>query len=120
MRLALVTIFVGFLAASGEVSAQQYRYMDSSGNINFVDSLSDVPRRYREQIVPPTPTPVLDRRGLQEKKRLENQARRDQMAAERQERIDKQRHEREKRERLRVERERLRREQQRSGFKRDL
>ncbi|MFO0417487.1 MAG: hypothetical protein ACK5Y6_09385 [Pseudomonadota bacterium] len=120
MRIAFISIFVGFLAVSCDVAAQQYRYMDSSGNINFVDSLSDVPRRYREQIVPPTPTPVLDRRGLQEKRRLENQARREQMAAERQERVEKQRQEREERERLRVERERLRREQQRSGFRREL
>ena len=57
------------IATPFEVQAQRYRYMDSSGNIHFVDSLADVPRQYREQLVPPTPTPVLDARQRKELQR---------------------------------------------------
>ncbi len=46
--------------------SQQFRYMDNSGNIHFVESINDVPRQYRHQIVPPTPTPVLDARQKKE------------------------------------------------------
>jgi type IV secretory pathway VirB10-like protein len=61
---------------TGDAHAQRYRYMDGSGNIHFVDSLSDVPRQYREQLVPPTPTPVLDARQRRElQQRQERQAR---------------------------------------------
>ncbi len=49
--------------------AQQFRYMDNSGNIHFVESINDVPRQYRHQIVPPTPTPVLDARQKKELQR---------------------------------------------------
>jgi hypothetical protein len=43
--------------------------MDSSGNIHFVDSWKQVPREFREQIVPPTPTPVLDERAKKDLQR---------------------------------------------------
>lgn len=58
-------VVVGALCAQ----AQQFRYMDHSGNIHFVESLNDVPRQYRHQIVPPTPTPVLDARQKKELQR---------------------------------------------------
>jgi hypothetical protein len=56
-------------ASPFDAQAQRYRYMDSSGNIHFVDSLGDVPRQYRQQLVAPTPTPVLDQRQRQELQR---------------------------------------------------
>lgn len=57
------------MACASIAQAQRYRYMDSSGNIHFVDALNDVPRQYRQQIVPPTPTPVLDARQKKELQR---------------------------------------------------
>ncbi len=71
-----------------DAHAQQYRYMDSSGNIHFVDSLGDVPRQYRQQLVPPTPTPVLDarqRRELQQRKEREQKERQHQIEAKKRE-----------------------------------
>lgn len=62
---------------------QQMRYMDSSGNLHFVDNLKQVPRQYREQIVPPTPTPVLDKKALQQKRYEEQVALRERQAEER-------------------------------------
>ena len=73
---------------NSDAHAQRYRYMDGSGNIHFVDSLSDVPRQYREQLVPPTPTPVLDdrqRRELQQRKEREVRERQRQIDAKKRE-----------------------------------
>ena len=39
------------------IHAQAVHYQDESGNIYFVDSIYDVPERYRKQVVTPTPTP---------------------------------------------------------------
>jgi hypothetical protein len=99
--------------------AQQHRYMDSSGNIHFVDSLSQVPQRYREQVVPPTPTPVLDRRGLQMKKRAEMQAARQKMMEDKRKRAEQIQAQREQaRDELRKKRQ-LQRERQSSSFPRN-
>lgn len=62
-------LVVACLLAPCEVSAQRYRYMDGSGNIHFVDSWKQVPREFREQIVPPTPTPMLDKKAQRELQR---------------------------------------------------
>ena len=62
-KIAAVTCIALVVASSFlpvDASAQRYRYMDSSGNIHFVESWKQVPREFRDQIVPPTPTPVLD------------------------------------------------------------
>jgi type IV secretory pathway VirB10-like protein len=83
----LLASTVFFLCVT-DAHAQQHRYMDSSGNIHFVDSLSDVPRQYREQLVPPTPTPVLDarqRKELQHRKEREVRDRQRQMEAKKRE-----------------------------------
>jgi type IV secretory pathway VirB10-like protein len=64
-------------------AAQQVRYMDSSGNIHFVDNVNKVPQRYREQVMTPTPVPVLDRKALAEKRRQEQQVLREKKAEER-------------------------------------
>jgi type IV secretory pathway VirB10-like protein len=49
--------------------SDQVRYMDSSGNIHFVESLSRVPSQYRQQVIPPTPIPKYDKKQLAEIKR---------------------------------------------------
>ena len=53
--------------------------MDSSGNIHFVDSLGDVPRQYRQQLVAPTPAPVLDQRQRQELQRAKEREHRERL-----------------------------------------
>jgi membrane protein involved in colicin uptake len=59
---ALISVL--FLACgSSNVSAQQVRYMDSSGNIHFVDSINKVPQRYRLQVATPTPAAVYAPQG---------------------------------------------------------
>jgi hypothetical protein len=79
--------------------AQQIRYMDSSGNLHFVDDLSQVPPRYRQQVVPYTPTPVLDKRQQQIKYRQEQAMIRRKEQEERRKRIEAERRQ------LRLERE---------------
>lgn len=37
--------------------AQPFRYMDSSGNLFWVDRIEDIPMRYRNQVLAPTPVP---------------------------------------------------------------
>jgi hypothetical protein len=93
--------------------------MDSSGNIHFVDSLSEVPPRYREQVVPPTPTPVLDRKGLQAKKRAEMQAARERQMQERQRKVEERRRQREQELAALKEKRRLQRERNDSSFLRE-
>jgi type IV secretory pathway VirB10-like protein len=43
--------------------------MDSSGNIHFVDSLTQVPGQYKQQVIPPTPIPKYDKKQIAEIKR---------------------------------------------------
>lgn len=74
--------------AVSQCAAQQHRYMDSSGNIHFVDNVYQVPQRYREQVMTPTPVPVLDRKALMEKQRQEQQAKREKMAEERRKQME--------------------------------
>jgi hypothetical protein len=75
-RISLIALAVASLWTC-EAYAQRYRYMDSSGNIHFVDSLSEVPRQYREQLVPATPTPVLDARQRKELQRAKEREQRE-------------------------------------------
>jgi hypothetical protein len=113
-------VAIGLLVVcNSQAEAQQVRYMDSSGNIHFVDSLSEVPARYREQIVPPTPTPVLDRRGIQAKKRAEAQAARDRQMEERRRQNELRRKQREQEFAAMKERKRLQRERNESSFSRE-
>jgi hypothetical protein len=87
MKKLGVMICVVFGCASAlapvDASAQRYKYMDNSGNIHFVDSFKQVPREFREQVVPPTPTPVLDEKGRKQLQRYrEREAREAQRKAE--------------------------------------
>jgi len=106
--LAIVALVTLSLAGH----AERFRYMDSAGNIRFADSIDQVPRQYREQIYPPTPTPVLDKRAQQELKRSKEKEenRRIHVEREKKREAEKRRAELEK-QRLREERELRRREE---------
>lgn len=53
----LLALLVVSLIMTGALEAQQLRYMDESGNLHFVDRLDQVPPKYRDQVLKPTPTP---------------------------------------------------------------
>lgn len=46
--------------------AQSFRYMDESGNLHWVDTLDQIPPRYRSQVLLPTPYVTL---SAEEKRR---------------------------------------------------
>ena len=71
--------------------AQSLRYMDSSGNLRFADSIKDVPREYREQIYPPTPTPVLTRQQQIQKRMEEERIQRQKLQRERMKQMERDR-----------------------------
>jgi type IV secretory pathway VirB10-like protein len=89
VKIAIITTLV--VGSTLTCVAQSYRYMDSSGTIHFVDSVNKVPREYRQQVAPFTPTPVLDERQKRQKylseqaeaRRVETEARRKRAEAER-------------------------------------
>jgi hypothetical protein len=97
-------------------AAQQIRYMDSSGNIHFVDNVYQVPPRYREQVMTPTPVPVLDRKALAEKKRQEQQARREKVAEEKRKMAEDRMRKREEAKKKELEALKNRQKSQESGF----
>ncbi len=75
--LGLVCFF-GAVFGAGRCFAQSVRYQDESGNIFFVDTISQVPERYRSQVIPPTTLPPMNskqwkiyQRNLQKQKQLE-------------------------------------------------
>ena len=86
LPLSLGVFSAGVLAFSycSLLVADQVRYMDSAGNIHFVDRPSDVPKKYILQVMTATPTPYLDKRALAELKRKKMQAQADQLRQERQ------------------------------------
>lgn len=106
----LAVVSVGLLVATSH--AERFRYMDSSGNIRFADSIDQVPRQYRQQIYPPTPTPVLDKRAQAELRRAQvrEEARRVQAERDKQREAEKRRRDQEI-QRAREERELRRREE---------
>jgi type IV secretory pathway VirB10-like protein len=59
LKIAVTTVFFLFAPCA---NAQSYRYIDEAGNIIFVDSISEIPSRYRYQVIPPTPVPVMDQK----------------------------------------------------------
>jgi len=84
----------------------RFRYMDSSGNLHWVDSPSQIPAKYRGQVMTPTPTPVMDKRAQAEAKKAREQAQQEKLRAE---------HERKKelqRRREQLERQRIREERE--------
>ena len=115
---SLLALMAAPLVVIASADAQRFRYIDSSGNIHFVDSLSQVPERYMNQVVPPTPTPVYDRRAIQEKKRQEQAAARELAAQKNREQAEARRREAQRRQAEIREQHRLRREQGNSSFSR--
>jgi type IV secretory pathway VirB10-like protein len=115
---AVVALLAAGLSLVASADAQRFRYIDNSGNIHFVDSLSQVPERYMNQVVPPTPTPVYDRRALQEKKRQEQAAAREAAAQKSREQAEARRREAQRRQAEMKEQQRLKNEQSKSSFSR--
>jgi hypothetical protein len=74
-RCVVVSVVMGG-AVSGAM-AEQVKYIDEAGNIRFVDRVSEVPKQYREQVVPPTPTVHLDKKAQMELQRRQREAARE-------------------------------------------
>jgi hypothetical protein len=117
LGIALVS---AFFWGVGSCEAQQVRYMDSSGNIHFVDNVYQVPSRYREQVMTPTPVPVLDRKALAEKKRQELQAKREKAAEDKRKLTEERAKKRAEAKRKEAEAKENRRKGKESGFGRVL
>lgn len=115
-------LYVGLLATLLSVSvasecwAQQFRYMDSSGNIHFVENVYQVPERYRAQVMTPTPVPILDRKALAEKKRQEAQERREKAAEAKRKQLEERQKQREEKKRKEEEARNNRRKGKSGGF----
>ena len=111
ISIGIVWCVLWMLAVS-PAGADQLRYMDRSGNIRFADSIDQVPRQYRQQIYPATPTPVLDRKAQAELKRRQQEEANHKMQLEREKKREAERRRAElERERQREERELRRREE---------
>lgn len=106
--MTVLSVFGLCVGSVGGVWGDQLRYMDEAGNIRFVNRMKEVPREYREQIIPPTPAPVLDerQRAALKRKQQEEQVRRERDLAKRQ-RDEKQRREELERHRRKLEKESL-------------
>jgi hypothetical protein len=54
LGITLLLLLHAPLAAQG----QSFRYMDEAGQLHWVDSIQEVPRRYLNQVLAPTPVPT--------------------------------------------------------------
>ena len=88
MRLfaGLGTVSGVLLAIGVAADAQNHRWIDSAGNIHFSESIENIPKRYRNQVVPPTPTVILSRQDMM---RIQQEARRREMEMRRAEEMKK-------------------------------
>lgn len=84
-------VVVAGVSDAPRARAQSLRYMDSSGNLRFADSIKDVPKEYRQQIYPPTPTPVLTRQQQIQKRMEEERIQRQKMQQERMKQMERDR-----------------------------
>lgn len=75
MNRAKITIggFFTVLLITTFVYADQIRYMDKAGNIIFVDKMADVPAQYKNQVIRPTPTPVLTKKDINDLKKQQRE-----------------------------------------------
>jgi len=64
--LLLVCLLTAALLLREYSLAQSFRYMDESGNLHWVDSIEQIPPRYRSQVLLPTPYVTL---SAEEKRR---------------------------------------------------
>jgi hypothetical protein len=118
-------VLTGFIGASVSVTglglievsySQSLRYMDSSGNLHFADSIKDVPKQYREQIYPPTPTPTLTRQQQVQKRMEEERIQRQKMQRERMKQMERDRRSMEAERSARKKKNELRQDEISSGF----
>jgi len=49
MGRKMILPLVAFLLATGDVSAEMYKYIDDQGAMHFVESLNDVPKKHRRK-----------------------------------------------------------------------
>lgn len=108
--LYCVALSVLLLGALRESCAEQIRYIDDAGNIRFVDRVAEVPRQYRQQVVPPTPTVFLDRKAQLELQRRQRDAAREKERKEQEKRRELQKRQRELEKQQQREAKKLRRE----------
>jgi glutaredoxin 3 len=73
LRVAL-SLALSCMCAQQHLHAQALRYQDEAGNIFFVDKLSDIPQKYRSQVVAPPPPPVLTEREYRQIARIQAKA----------------------------------------------
>jgi hypothetical protein len=90
--------------------------MDSSGNLHFADSIKEVPKQYREQIYPPTPTPVLNRQQQLQKRMEEERIQRQKLQRERMKQMERDRRELNAERAARKKKNELRQDELSSGF----
>jgi len=55
MRLAVVIMGLMLALGAGSALAEVYRYVDSKGELHFVDDVAKVPKKYRKQLENPQP-----------------------------------------------------------------
>ena len=60
-----IGVLVVLLLVREYSSAQSFRYMDESGNLHWVDSIDQIPQRYRSQVLVPTPYVTLSQEERQ-------------------------------------------------------
>lgn len=66
LRCAVAFTAIACMVSSSDVAqAQAHRYMDDAGNIYFVDKVAKIPKRYRDQVIAPTPAPVLTKETIE-------------------------------------------------------
>jgi type IV secretory pathway VirB10-like protein len=96
--------------------AERYRYVDSSGNIHFVNSLKQVPREYMHQIMTPTPRPVYSKREMRRIEAEKRRRQREKEAAERRKERAREQMRRRREMELQKQRKRMRRQEEEFGF----
>jgi type IV secretory pathway VirB10-like protein len=96
--------------------AERYRYVDSSGNIHFVNSLKQVPREYMHQIMTPTPRPVYSKREMRRIEAEKRRRQREKEAAERRKQRASEQMRRRREMELQKQRKRMQRQEEEFGF----
>jgi len=120
MRLGRIisVVVVTTCLGGGVARAEQLRYMDTSGNIHFVDTLAEVPKKYRDQVIPPTPAPVLDKRAIREMKQRQMEEERLRRKEEREKKMEQMRRQQAAEKEARREKKRLEEQQRNQEFSR--
>ncbi len=91
MSLVLLSALSLSFGVARTSHGQSLRYIDSSGNVRFADSIKEVPREYREQIYPATPTPVLTRQQQMQRQMQQDRIQKDKLRAEQMKRMERDR-----------------------------